>query len=756
MKYLIELVADAKGIEPAITAIDELNQAEKELKATTISGNAEQKKMMDEYAVKAKLGKASIDKLTEGYKQLGKAATGAFGGEAIKGAAKQAESFRTQLRVSRDELTRLLQTGKATTSEIYNMARGAGQLKDSVKDAQQVISVLSSDTFKFDAALQGLQVGAAGFQVLSGSAALFGSESEDLQKTLVKLNAVMAITSGLQQIVNLGQKESAFRLGLSVAAQRAYTVVVGESVGITKAFKIALASTGIGALILAVGYLIANFDKLKTSGGLVGQAIRGIGDVINLTIGLFKQLTDVLGLTDFAYSEFAERTAKNNDIILEKMEKQHKRKLALMEIQGKETLATQLKFLQEELKQSRKNNEWDDAQTEIGKERIAKQTELEESIIMLKAKIAQKGVEAQMKIEEDEKKRREKMIEEEKKRYEEKKKKLEEENRFNAEIMLERMAKEKQMLDKNLKSFQDTEKKKQEAAAETNRILQEQYNAQIAANEINLQKTIDALNEINKIKQEDYEKEKKAQEDKELAIKDASVQIAQQTVDAIFTIANQRRNDEFNLQIQRLNDLKSKELSNKELTDAQKERIELRYQRQIAAIKTKQAQADKAAAIAQAIINGALAITKIFTSVTALNPASFAAIAVTAATTAAQIAIIGAQKIPKFAKGTEYVKGGGTETSDSIPAMLSKGERIIDAKTNKLLKGIPNHMIPEMLMPSATIIKDGMDYDRLAKAFSKELANNPALMVNFDKQGFTTFIKSGVTVSQIKNNRNGV
>lgn len=746
MKYLIELVADAKGIEPAITAIDELNQAEKELKATTISGNAEQKKMMDEYAAKAKLGKASIDKLTEGYKQLGKAATGAFGGEAIKGAAKQAESFRTQLRVSRDELTRLLQTGKATTSEIYNMARGAGQLKDSVKDAQQVISVLSSDTFKFDAALQGLQVGAAGFQVLSGSAALFGSESEDLQKTLVKLNAVMAITSGLQQIVNLGQKESAFRLGLSVAAQRAYTVVVGESVGITKAFKIALASTGIGALILAVGYLIANFDKLKTSGGLVGQAIRGIGDVINLTIGLFKQLTDVLGLTDFAYSEFAERTAKNNDIILEKMEKQHKRKLALMEIQGKETLATQLKFLQEELKQSRKNNEWDDAQTEIGKERIAKQTELEESIIILKAKIAQKGVEAQMKIEEDEKKRREKMIED----Y---RASLKRRRELEAEIEKARTDELQKQNELRLKNNRDTYEKDLELYKKSV-IKRRQLEAEIAAQAEEFR-----LAESEKRRQkrrQEIEEEIAAEKEKSESISNAAIEIAQKTSDAIFQIANQRRNDEFNLQIQRLNDLKSKELSNKELTDAQKERIELRYQRQIAAIKTKQAQADKAAAIAQAIINGALAITKIFTSVTALNPASFAAIAVTAATTAAQIAIIGAQKIPKFAKGTEYVKGGGTETSDSIPAMLSKGERIIDAKTNKLLKGIPNHMIPEMLMPSATVIKEGMDYDRLAKAFSKELANNPALMVNFDKQGFTTFIKSGVTVSQIKNNRNGV
>ncbi len=111
MKYIIELVADSKGLDPAIAAMNELRDAEKQLKTETSSVSAEQKKMMDAYATKAKLSKESIDKMVDGYKQLGKAATGAFGGEAIKEAAKQSESFKAQLRASRDELTKLLQSG---------------------------------------------------------------------------------------------------------------------------------------------------------------------------------------------------------------------------------------------------------------------------------------------------------------------------------------------------------------------------------------------------------------------------------------------------------------------------------------------------------------------------------------------------------------------------------------------------------------------------------------------------------------------
>jgi len=329
---------------------------------------------------------------------------------------------------------------------------------------------------------------------------------------------------------------------------------------------------------------------------------------------------------------------------------------------------------------------------------------------------------------------------------------LDEMNEYYADKNLKRIA-------DNEKSFIEAEKKKMAAAMETNRILQEQADDILKKNQLNFEKLREQLNLENKLKRGAYIKEKKAKQERDEAIKETSIQIAQQTADAIFQIVNTNRNNEFNAQIQNLQTLKDRELSNKELSEGQKARIEERYQRQIAAIKTKQAQADKQAAIAQAIINGALAITKILASLGgALNPAAIASIIVTSASTAAQIAVIGATKIPKFAKGTEYVKGGGTETSDSVPAMLSRGERVIDAKTNKLLKGIPNKMLPQLLIPdiASTVNGTNFDYNKMAKVFSKELANNPALMVNFDKSGFNTFIKQGVTVSQIKNNRNGV
>jgi hypothetical protein len=54
-------------------------------------------------------------------------------------------------------------------------------------------------------------------------------------------------------------------------------------------------------------------------------------------------------------------------------------------------------------------------------------------------------------------------------------------------------------------------------------------------------------------------------------------------------------------------------------------------------------------------------------------------------------------QVQNFAEGTEYVHGPGTETSDSIPAMLSKGERVIPANINKKLLGISNDKLTEVI-----------------------------------------------------------
>ena len=98
------------------------------------------------------------------------------------------------------------------------------------------------------------------------------------------------------------------------------------------------------------------------------------------------------------------------------------------------------------------------------------------------------------------------------------------------------------------------------------------------------------------------------------------------------------------------------------------------------AIAKKEFEAQKAFQIGQALIGAAQGIIQAFQ----LGPIAGAIAAIlVGATTAAQIAAIRSQKppaAPGFAKGVIGLNGQGTETSDSIPAMLSKGESVITAR----------------------------------------------------------------------------
>jgi hypothetical protein len=66
-------------------------------------------------------------------------------------------------------------------------------------------------------------------------------------------------------------------------------------------------------------------------------------------------------------------------------------------------------------------------------------------------------------------------------------------------------------------------------------------------------------------------------------------------------------------------------------------------------------------------------------------------------------------KIQSFATGTESVDGPGTETSDSIPAMLSKNERVVPANVNKLLGGIPNDELPNLVNAGMALNNGNLD-----------------------------------------------
>lgn len=154
---------------------------------------------------------------------------------------------------------------KLLENEIKSLTNKAGELKDTIGDVSETVRNAGSDTRGIDNALRAVTSLSAGFSVVQGASALFGKENENLQKTLIKLNAVMAITQGLQQIqAEALRNDSIFTLAATKAKQ-AFNFVVGQGTFAMKAFRLAMVSLGIGAFILAIQYLVENWDRLKVS-----------------------------------------------------------------------------------------------------------------------------------------------------------------------------------------------------------------------------------------------------------------------------------------------------------------------------------------------------------------------------------------------------------------------------------------------------------------------------------------------------------
>lgn len=179
-------------------------------------------------------------------------------------------TMRESTRAIKEYQTIALQAGRESPIGKEAIARGA-ELQDKLADLRNEITNASHDGRNMQAALQLGSTITAGYGALTGAQALLGTESENLTKTLVKLQAVQAILASIEEVRAALEKESFLmqkaktaQTWLLTTATGAYATVVGTSTGAMKLFKIALASTGIGLFIVALGTVVANFDKLKT------------------------------------------------------------------------------------------------------------------------------------------------------------------------------------------------------------------------------------------------------------------------------------------------------------------------------------------------------------------------------------------------------------------------------------------------------------------------------------------------------------
>ena len=241
--------------------------------------------------------------------------------------------------------------------------RNAAGLKDEIGDLKAQTTALSSDFVGVDTALKGVETGAAAFQGIQSAVALTGVESEALTETMVKLQAVQGLVNAVSIVSNNLNKEAILgiqvRNGLEKAKQFIMTGSIapalagvaatqaqtGANVGLAasttasttamKLFRLALIATGIGAIVVGIGLLIANFDKVQAAvqGAIkwfdkLGPVGKGLVSALLPIIPLMKGLVSALEFFGVKDDEVTAKIKKNAKDRTDATEKELNKKIS--------------------------------------------------------------------------------------------------------------------------------------------------------------------------------------------------------------------------------------------------------------------------------------------------------------------------------------------------------------------------------------------------------------------------------------------
>jgi hypothetical protein len=393
----------------------------------------------------------------------------------------------------------------ATSKEAVEAAKRVAVLKDAIGDARTMTDAFNPDA-KFKALASSLAGVAGGFSAVQGIMAIFGKENKNVEAALLKVNAAMALSQGLNA---LGDSIDSFKtLGaqiklsttfielnstatkIAAGVQKAFGIATIETSNGFKVLKGAIVATGIGALVVLLGTVIANFDAISDwiAKSPLGSLAKGVG-------ALVEQFTDFVGIT----SE-AERNLNKLSVANKRANEEIENRIKVLKAQG----GSEKEIYDLKIKQS--DNELETLRESLKTKGKLTEDEQKQFRTLQNDKLVA-SAEFNKKIAEDTKKANEKIQEEKKKHDEEIKKKNDE---INKKIEEDTKAANKMLLDlQNEKALAEitSEEDKEKKKAEIN------YNANIAAIDA-LKVDIKVKDELKKISEEKYQIEVKEIDDK--------------------------------------------------------------------------------------------------------------------------------------------------------------------------------------------------------------------------------------------------
>ena len=273
IKGLKKEIADLKkSLDTAVIGSDEFEKASKEL----AMAQAELKTVMAD-------GKKTTDNMEGSYNHL--VATMAELKKQWKATADEVK--RNELGKEIDAINNQL---KELDGTIGNNQRLVGSYAEEFKKA---LGEQDDATIRTRTQLESVQKVTAGlangYAAVQGAMTLLNIENENLQKAMVKVQSAMAIAQGVGGMKDLVEGLSRGKVAFKGALAGCKAFIVGLS-GIQKA----IIATGIGALVVAIGLLIANWDKLSAALGINKKKQEESNEVTKQAIELENQRKDTV------------------------------------------------------------------------------------------------------------------------------------------------------------------------------------------------------------------------------------------------------------------------------------------------------------------------------------------------------------------------------------------------------------------------------------------------------------------------------
>lgn len=193
------------------------------------------------------------------------------------------ESTRTvkELRQELKDLKDQLLNTQQGTEEYSEAMRKAANIQKELKDQMLEVNNSAMDFGQKVGNITKTMSGLSGaITAATGAMSLFGVENEEAQKKITAtMTSLIGITQGLSKLDD------------GVKAFKRLTIAINASSKSLNLFKVALISTGIGALVVVLGSVIAYWDEFTEAIGLSSEKMQKLGDVAK---GVFNVITSSL------------------------------------------------------------------------------------------------------------------------------------------------------------------------------------------------------------------------------------------------------------------------------------------------------------------------------------------------------------------------------------------------------------------------------------------------------------------------------